>query len=372
MLGINALAGYLIMSENPPKRYKRVPPADVWGPKDYNETRLKIRMQEAAQADDAARVADLLAITSMPHCIVTAEALCLDALVDAVSHDSLKVLECLLAYGLDVNQVMPRDFSLPMAEILLEHSWDINCTKPLDHNRPRGPLLWQYVMDDEKVQWCLERGARVICPDSTTAQCPCRSVYCWPLPPLLTVAAQCSTVETFDRLRAVGAPLGESTLHKAVEACYMDIKADPIAAEVNEERTEDERQTAARERARFARRQAMVRYLVEDLALDVNAHYQPEKEMMYNRAGKPLAFIAQRPTGAVRSTPRDYTWVVHYLLDHGADAAYAESIAREAQGEDGISRHHFLDVVAHWRKQRKKDEKAHSSGPETVGRELAG
>jgi len=83
------------------------------------------------------------------------------------------------------------------------------------------------VQDSNLVRWCLDHGARrVDIPtdslrmnaDGTTSYTTGR-----PRPTILGAAAAKGTIETFELLRSLGAPLDRRTLHIAVEKRRMDM-----------------------------------------------------------------------------------------------------------------------------------------------------
>ena len=68
----------------------------------------------------------------------------------------------------------------------------------------------------------------------------------------------------------------------------------------------------------------MIRYLVDELKLDVNARDQPHHSQMPWYWGRPIDYVAFN--GQSNS---NCTWVVGFLLDRGADLEYAEAAARD-------------------------------------------
>ncbi len=138
--------------------------------------------------------------------------------------------------------------------------------------------LLQLVCDDEPLaRWCLDHGASVHDehPD------PYRS------PPLLEVAASVGSVATFNLLRSRGAQLGRRTLHCAVRGAARS-------------RDEPEQRLA---------RMAMVKYLVDEVGLDVNALDTDSR--MPNFWGTPLCYAV--------ITGSDSEEVIRFLLARGAD-----------------------------------------------------
>ena len=120
------------------------------------------------------------------------------------------------------------------------------------------------------IQWCLDHGAHVTYPESDSA----------PTPPVLEIVAKRGTLDTFKLLREKGAPLGKRTLHRATEAAaYADTPE------------------------KLDQRLKMVRFLVEEVGLDVNAMDEEGRPNFY---GTPINYAAHASGGKE---------VVEYLLD---------------------------------------------------------
>ena len=165
--------------------------------------------------------------------------------------------------------------SIELLQILIDHGWDIN--QP--DLRESGERLLQLVTSDiDLVRWCLDHGARV--EDGHDDKFPC--------PPLLQSAASLGTVETWKLLRARGAQPGGLMLHYAVSsaasASRWGIDRLPVRME-------------------------MVKFLVEELKMDVNAVDTEAPRTLY--FGPPLAHAVR-----VRKCREE---VVRYLLEKGAD-----------------------------------------------------
>ena len=167
--------------------------------------------------------------------------------------------------------------SAKVFQVLADNGWDINQTEP-DRGAGPGQTLLQLVCDDESlVRWCLDHGASVQVPHSD----PYRS------PPLLEIVASIGTVSTFALLHSHGAQMGPRTLHRAVGSTA----------------------SSSRESGDWPARMAMVKYLVDDLKLNVNA--LDTKGQMPNYWGTPLCYAAHAYC--------DNEEVVHFLLDRGAE-----------------------------------------------------
>lgn len=129
------------------------------------------------------------------------------------------------------------------------------------------------------MHWCLDHGA--IAEDQQPD--PYKNI------PLLEMVAGRNTVDIFRLLRSRGAQLGPRTLHRAVGAAAG-------SSDDNE---------------RLPVRMAMVKYLVDELGLDVNA--MDTEGTKPNHWGTPLCYAAQVAHGGEE--------VVRFLLDRGADPA---------------------------------------------------
>ncbi|RMZ67999.1 hypothetical protein GMOD_00004110 [Pyrenophora seminiperda CCB06] len=145
------------------------------------------------------------------------------------------------------------------------------------------------------VVWCLEHGATFDLVDRRKRG-----------EPILERVAASGDIQTFDLLRSKGAPLGERVLHRAVEAATFG-KPDPANAEKD---TEYQR----KERISHIKCMHMVRHLLHEVHLDVNAPDQPEGSNFPDCKGPPICYIASY-AGIERDT-RELTWL---LLDQGAD-----------------------------------------------------
>lgn len=196
----------------------------------------------------------------------------------AVYNGKIEILRYLLEHeGAQPDQLPPGmvavSASIPLLQILFDHGWDIN-------QSPDGPgggkTLLQFVCGDESlVHWCLDHGASVEDRHLDPYRCP----------PLLELVAARNTVEVFKLLQSLGAQLGPRTLHYGVSAAAFH--------------NDDECQ---------AIRMAMVKYLVDELGLDVNT--MDCEGQWPNHWGTPLCYACRGDDGGE---------VVRFLLDRGAD-----------------------------------------------------
>lgn len=163
--------------------------------------------------------------------------------------------------------------SRELLQLLIDEGWDMN-KHDTDIGDGHGKSLLHCVCGDEAlVSWALENGAR---PDDPMLTDPYRC------PPLLDTVARRGSVVSFKLLESKGARRGFRTLHSAVDTAF----------DGSELRLE------------------MVRYLVDDLNLDVNALDAPEE--LPNHRGTPLCCAARWSGGANEN-------VVRFLLEKGAD-----------------------------------------------------
>ena len=161
-------------------------------------------------------------------------------------------------------------------QILVDRGWDINrCDPYVDDGQC---LLQQVYRDESLVRWCLDHGALVEDRHPNPFSCQ----------PLLELVATFGTVPTFTLLHSHGAQIGPRTLHRAVSSAAG----------------------CSRDSENFLLRMAMVKYLVDDLGLDVNA--LDTEGRLPNHWGTPLSY-------AINAGGDGTEVVVRFLLDRGAD-----------------------------------------------------
>ena len=165
--------------------------------------------------------------------------------------------------------------STRVLEDLLGKGWNIN----FRGRSAAKPFMWYTVHDVDLVTWCLDHGASVIpegtvrlpampSPDDTLSM---DERLC---PTALEWTAAKGTVATFDLLRSKGAPLGWQTLHNATRSATQDY--DP-------------------------ERMSMVRYLIDEVGLDVNALDCPQGRATDGRGNTPLSSAALYDVGLFSS-----------------------------------------------------------------------
>ena len=190
--------------------------------------------------------------------------------------------------------------------------------------------MWSMVYGQPgMVAWCLDHGASVIPSDEDwerygVIQGP---RYC---DPILDAAAAHGDIATFELLRLKGAPLGQRTLHRAVEVAGFGPKRAEDPEKLSEKQRED--------RAKHARHMDMVYHLLDVLKLDVNAPDRAPGDTrgMSSAYGTPICYIS----GSFRPDLEtcELTWL---LLDRGADPAPA---LKDAEGHAP-----FLEDVKAWK-----------------------
>lgn len=295
----------------------------------------------------------------------------------AIKYHSLVVLTYLLDQGAIIKD-MPiccsRNTSKPILEFLLEYGWDINTRKlrtgvSREHLGPDElqPFLWHVAPNREMVVWCLEHGASVIPKDQEPLKndfeimtlehrdiCQDALIDC---PPILERVACSGHVDTFKLLKDKGAPLGWRTLHRAVwraalESLYKGTRLKNLEKEVH----------IAKER-RFERQMAMVRFLKDELGIDVNAPDQPKGRILPGHQGRPphlgtpLCYVTEL---SEPETEQDMTEIITFLLDREADPNPALAIAKYYQDQSvgyyqdqGHDPSHFVEVHNIWQARQR-------------------
>ncbi|KAN0108009.1 hypothetical protein V8E51_007751 [Hyaloscypha variabilis] len=336
--------------------------------------RLRYLIVQACEVDDVDLISQALTLGSV-------EQVTKLAFPRVFSQNAPKVLEYLLTHGSDVKAIADiaathialaayeRTFPKSLVQILLNHGWDIN------HRHHDQPLLWQIVYDGDAVAWCLERGASILpkgqklwpefninnaeafaeyferFPYSSKERSDCL-YYC---PPILELAAQQSTVTTFELLRSKGAPLGWRVLHMAATGRACSAVPEHSVTKPANPIDEVERQFSDRELARTPEeRMNMVRHLVDNLKLDVNARDQPPGWILGNFFGRPLHYVAQKS-----GSKGDCREVTLFLLQKGADPELEDGGGMIPMA---LGKGSFLDAVKEWKLMQTSDAVQSSAG----------
>ncbi|MCJ1268400.1 hypothetical protein MMC22_008288 [Lobaria immixta] len=160
--------------------------------------------------------------------------------------------------------------SVELLDLVVTAGWDLN-KRSLQGKGDR--LLDLVAFDEGLVKWCLEHGAQV--SDGAEKE------DAFTFPPLTERVAALGTVSIFKIICAKGAHVGQRTLHRAAES----------AAKYD-----------------TPQRVALLRFLVEDVQLDVNR--MDTDGQMPDHWGTPIAYAAKGKSGEN---------VVRYLLAKGAD-----------------------------------------------------
>ena len=181
----------------------------------------------------------------------------------------LLVTESALANTLTPINVAP-EASVELLDLIVSAGWDLNKRSLRGKG---GRLLDMVAFDEGLVKWCLEHGAQV----SDGAE----NEDAFTFPPLTESVAALGTVSIFKLICAKGARIGQRTLHRAAES----------AAEYD-----------------TPPRMALLRFLVEEVRLDVNR--MDTDGQMPDHWGTPIAYAAKAKSGEN---------VVRYLLAKGAD-----------------------------------------------------
>lgn len=249
--------------------------------------------------------------------------------------------------GAPIACVTPRDveynFSQPLLELLVDRGWDVNAEEKSESDGGRQRLVDLVCDRGETVRWLVEKGARVDHGQSYYEIAPQPA-------PLLETCAALGSVSTFKFLRDRGAPMGVRTLHRAAGSA-ASIGADPALEDGGsggESGDEGEDEEEAADSAQRRRQRAdMLRYLVDELGLEVNT-MDTDVQGHAEYWGPPVSYAAARRRGER---------VVAWLLERGADprvrnvlsGADAEGVARE-EGCEGTA-----EVISRWKDEHAKE-----------------
>ncbi|CAI6336629.1 unnamed protein product [Periconia digitata] len=194
--------------------------------------------------------------------------------------------------------------SIPLFETLAANGWDVNQASPKDNWRRGRRTIDRVIGDHELVVWLVEHGADVNHGEEE---------YDFePRPPLLTVnCAASGSVETFKYLLSHGARIGRRTMHLAAGEAAA-VGANPGGVHQTDSTTEqsNDKEDSKSALQRRREREEMLRYLVDELGLDVNAQDSDSDAAKRRHYGTPLNYAVQHKDGVA---------VVRWLLQKGAD-----------------------------------------------------
>ena len=297
---------------------------------------LRKAIDHACETDDISALSGRIDATSLAESPNMQSALDKGLRVSA-RKNSTKVMRCLMEQGADVNRVSGSSLidlatdALPSQEtleVLIEHGWDIN-------NRAPGlsgtPILWYVVGDTDLVKWCLDHGADVDPADDTPEGAKKHRK------PILEVAAAEGNIDTFELLRASGAPLDlrHGVLPSTVMAASYDIPA-----------------AGSSPSASFSRMLEMIRHLIDVVGCDVNSVSYGTYYGSGSHCSTPLCWVAcHTESDGVKD-------LVRLLLDRGGDLdlagplLYGSQVPSARQGAQQRPNLPFLKVVAEWEAEK--------------------
>lgn len=282
----------------------------------------KASVEKGCKTNDISTVAQGLQATRATDPGIDIPALLSSALSTAIDAGHVAVVRYLLekehasAKGLNPLTVA-RNASIELLQLLVDHDFDLNKPAIRVPGPGRGGYLLQRLCHDEAlVRWCVERGAKV---DGMV-------VEPYTNPPLLQSVASLGTVEIFKYLREKGAKIEGRILHVAVGNVGSNTQSPD----------------------RLEKRMGMIKYLVDEVGLDVNE--LDSEEPMGNYWGTPICYAAHNP--------HDCAEVVSFLLERGADPYIKEamdgtydafSYAKDANNTE------ILKMLEEWKSKHKAE-----------------
>lgn len=261
---------------------------------------------------------------------------------DVVHNGSSKLTAHLInSEGVPVTAITAHDLawkpSIPLLETLVANGWDINDASPKDNWRKGKRTIDRVIGDHEMVVWLVEHGAELNGGEEEYSVSP--------RPPLLTeLCATMGSAKTLKFLLSRGAKLGRRTLHRAVaEAAATGADPSQIPPANGEDTTKgptrEEEGEETRDREYRKNRGEMLRYLVDELRLDVNASDSDVAKS--NHHGTPLNYAVRQREGAA---------VVQWLLQKGANPSLKGLDSTMTPSEIAES-HGFADIVEVFNRQ---------------------
>ncbi|KAI4126333.1 MAG: hypothetical protein LQ338_003810 [Usnochroma carphineum] len=205
-------------------------------------------------------------------------------------------------------------------EILVERGWDVNRADGRGATQDGQYLIYTICHSEPLLRWCLDHNARVAYPDADPDLNP----------PLTEVIATQGTLGGLKLVLAHGAPLGRRTLHLAVQSAAY---APPALRE---------------------RKMEMVRFLVDELGVSVDAMDVAEGEQRPNHWGVPMAYAVPATQGEGDGGEE----VVRFLLERGANPEIKDCWGLyDVRGlAERMKNEKVLGVLREWDEQRKTRE----------------
>lgn len=233
------------------------------------------------------------------------------AVTSAIYNGNTYILRWLVeeqGVDLDVEHISPsrltRTPSLEFLQFFLDRGWDINKPGGLVHKQERIMQMLCCQDDGIYVPWCLASGARVFLEEDLQSE-PDYDPEVIPCPPILdSLAAGGGTIENFKLLQQHGAKPGQRTLHLAVRHAAVVVG--------NHHKTQESINEGKDRSAETAAAWQMLKFLVEDLGMDVNAK-DTLTPMPGSYRGSPIAYAADVGDGY------GVEEVVRWLLEKVAD-----------------------------------------------------
>jgi hypothetical protein len=268
---------------------------EYWKSLPLNPWRMGKLVLHACKTDDVPLMAQVLSMAGQGDSSVMAQEVLQKALTRVGKKNAMRCLAYILEQGADISH-LDYDYAYPdladgpsreALELLVAYGWNVNTG--LDGHSGTS-LLWDVVRDRELVQWCLDHGADVHPPDHTPPGRISRRT------PLLERAACVGDIDTFELLRARGAPMHYGVFPSAV------MSANGWSAE---------------DKDRFAKQMRMLRHLLEVVKCDINEYSYGPHYASGSVCVNPLCWIAchPRPNGTTAETEE----LICFLLENGGD-----------------------------------------------------
>ncbi|KAL1612955.1 hypothetical protein SLS60_001185 [Paraconiothyrium brasiliense] len=233
-----------------------------------------------------------------------------DALKNVVREGRTALAEHLLYEGADITALDVLDVgqkpSIALFNLLKSYGYDFNKAGPPDPTAKGRTPIYKVTHDAELVQWLLDQGVSVDLGHE--------DYWYWARPPLLLQeSASIGSVASFKAIKERGAKVGRRTLHAAVKEAAV-LGCDPDDTSLDSRQDDKDGPTRGLvdlpEWFHKKNRVEMLRYLVDELHLDVNG-LDSDDQSQPSAWGTPLRYAQrERETGAA---------VAKWLLKKGAD-----------------------------------------------------